>query len=375
MNSSKSDQPESSAPLSPLDAPLPAPPPPERPTTWVKRFAEENHKLLWWGHSFYALGLGALVVMFAANGFQQARILAATLGGAFLLLLVLFRLFGHGEQQKAKVGGKKALKWGFLGMTYVLKNLYQGMLFFVLPFYWQSSSFDSVNAWFVCLLGVLAILSTLDLFFDEILMRYRALAAVFYAVTLFACANLVIPAFFERVPALVALLASTALSIFGFGFLHFPTKAFKERRVWVLLGVASLLGLVVMYVGRVAMPPVPLYVTHAGVGFDEATDGRLALEVTRLQHHRLRTLTAVSEVGMPGGQGDSLRHVWKRVGEQTSTERMAEVKHVSEDKVVRLTSSLQFDEASASQAVGTWVVDIVTSDDQIVGRTRFEVLP
>ena len=68
-------------------------------------------------------------------------------------------------------------------MTYVLKNLYQGMLFFVLPFYWKSSSLDSINAWFVFLLAFLALLSTLDLVFDNLLMRYRGVAAVFFALS------------------------------------------------------------------------------------------------------------------------------------------------------------------------------------------------
>ena len=41
----------------------------------------------------------------------------------------------------------------FYVMTYALKNLYQGMLFFLLPFYWKSTTLDAANGWFVILLG------------------------------------------------------------------------------------------------------------------------------------------------------------------------------------------------------------------------------
>jgi hypothetical protein len=139
----------------------------------LKAWAKRHHKALWWLHSAYALFLGFMVILFAAKGFDYARVLAATLGGAFLVMVILFRIFGQGMAQKQRVGEKKSLKLSFLGMTYVLKNLYQGMLFFVLPFYWKSSSIDSINAWFVFLLALLAILSTLDLVFDNLLMRYR----------------------------------------------------------------------------------------------------------------------------------------------------------------------------------------------------------
>lgn len=354
-----------------------APPePPRGPFGRFRAWARRHHKALWWLHSFYALFLGVLVILFASKGFDYARVLAATLGGAFLVMVVLFRVFGQGVAQKQRVEEKKALKISFLGMTYVLKNLYQGMLFFLLPFYWKSSSLDSINAWFVFLLGFLALLSTLDLVFDNLLMRYRVVAAVFYAVTLFACANLVIPAFFSNVPTIVALLSSTVLSVFGFWLLHFPIRTLRDKRTWTILGGVALAAVVAVYFARFAIPPVPLYATHNGVGIAPLPDGRLELEVTRVHRSRLSDLHAVSDVVMPGGEGDSFRHVWRHHKGDTTyrLERDARVVYKGSDQTVRVMSSLPRDELEQADPVGDWVIDIITTDDQIVGRMRFAVI-
>lgn len=351
-------------------------PPPRGPLGKFKAWAKRHHRALWWLHSFYALCLGVMVILFASKGFDHARVLAATLGGAFLVMVILFRIFGQGAQQKTRVEEKRSLKISFLGMTYVLKNLYQGMLFFVLPFYWKSSALDSLNAWFVFLLGFLALLSTLDLVFDNLLMRYRSVAAVFYAVTLFACANLVIPAFFSNVPTLVALLTSTALSVFGFWLLHFPLRTLTEKRTWVILSSIAVVAMGAVYFARAAIPPVPLYATHHGVGVGPLEDGRLELEVTRIHKKRLEELHAMSDVVMPGGEGDSFRHVWRHKSAEGTFrwEVDAPVAFKSNDQTVRVTSSLPQSEIIKSNPVGEWVVDIVTTDDQIVGRMRFTVI-
>lgn len=358
----------------------PAEPEADEPKGFVgklKAWAKRHHKALWWLHSAYALFLGFLVILFAAKGFDYARILAATLGGTFLVMVILFRIFGQGISQKHRREEKRSLTLSFLGMTYVLKNLYQGMLFFVLPFYWKSSSFDSINVWFVFLLGTLAILSTLDLVFDNLLMRYRTVAAIYYAVTLFACANLIIPAFFSNVPTLVALLASTVASVFGFWLLHFPLRTLRERRTWAILTSVSVIAVLAMYFARFAMPPVPLYVAHNAVGLAPLEDGRLELEVTRVHKKRLDDLYAVSDIVMPGGQGDEFRHRWrhKKGDVDFRQEKDATLVHLSDDAhTVRVRSSIPREDLEKADPVGDWVVDIITTDDMIVGRMRFEVI-
>ena len=162
----------------------------------VRRFLERHGRKLWWLHSVYALGLGVFIVVFAQKGFEHARWLAVTLGVTWLLVVLFFRLADRGA---APAGAPAApLKLRFHVMTYVLKNLYQGMLFFLLPFYWKAATAGAYNFWFVLLLGACALVSTMDILFDRVLMRFRTIASVFHGITLFACMNLVVPAVFPN---------------------------------------------------------------------------------------------------------------------------------------------------------------------------------
>ena len=160
--------------------------------------------MLWWLHSIYALGLGIGVLMFASKGFGHARWLAISLGSMWIILLVFFRWFGG----RNKAPEHRHEKIRFYVMTYMLKNLYQGMLFFLLPFYWRSAVYGAPSQWFVVVLGACALLSTLDVVFDQVLMRFKIAASVFYFLTLFCCLNLVIPALFPNTRSLVTLVAA-----------------------------------------------------------------------------------------------------------------------------------------------------------------------
>jgi hypothetical protein len=107
-------------------------------------FAKHGH-LLWWLHSAYAMTFGAIVVSYASKGYDNARWMVVLLGLGWLVLVLFFRLFGTGRGQKDKIKDTKT-KLRFYVMTLALKNLYQSMLFFLLPFYYKSATFDSPTA-------------------------------------------------------------------------------------------------------------------------------------------------------------------------------------------------------------------------------------
>ena len=65
------------------------------------RFLDRHGRKLWWLHSAYALALGAGVVAFARKGFEHARWLAVSLGFAWLLVVLLFRIRGAGGDPRA----------------------------------------------------------------------------------------------------------------------------------------------------------------------------------------------------------------------------------------------------------------------------------
>jgi hypothetical protein len=341
--------------------------------TRARRFLRENGRKLWWLHSAYALALGAGVVAFAREGFEHARWLAVTLGLAWLLVVLLFRVFGSGGDVRAFDASDTKTRVGFYVMTYALKNLYQGMLFFLLPFYWKSTTMGAENGWFVILLAACAVVSTLDIVFDRVLMRWRWLASIFHGIALFACLNLVIPALFPDTRTLWSLLAAAGVAVVSFWTLHVTARQLKKKIYIAVFTLSVGAGLAVAYGARAAIPPVPMYVSSAAVGPKQLPDGRLAMEVKALHPSVIQELVAVTDVVVPGGKGDRLRHVWLHEGREVhrSTEETSRI--AGPKGVVRLRSSLTASDLP-KDLVGPWSVDVETEDGQLVGRAEFRVV-
>ena len=328
---------------------------------------------LWWFHSLYALTLGTFVVLFAQKGFERARILAITIGAAWLLVLLFFRLFGSGAAQHSLEKGGAGVRLRFFAMTYVIKNLYQGMLFFVLPFYFKSATWGAPNFAFVVLLGVCALLSTLDIVMDRVVMRRRAFASLFHGLTLFSCLNIVVPALFSNTRTLYSLLIAAGFTVLAFWTLHAPLRAFRKPKYLLMIVASIASGVAAAYYGRVMVPPVPMHLSKGAVGPKQLPDGRLQLEVSELHVSAIREIHAVTDVVVPGGQGDRLRHVWRLDGAEIS-DVTAEVERASGlHGTIRLRSELSAGELPKNLA-GHWTIDIETEDGQLVGRVTFIVI-
>ncbi len=344
----------------------PSAPPPKR---GIKAFFLRYGKMLWWFHSFYALGLGISIIVFAQKGFAHARWLSISLGGAWVVLILFFRFFGSGSNRALEGRGAKLR---FFVMTYVLKNLYQGMLFFLLPFYWRSATYETPNQWFVVALGLCAFLSTLDVVFDQVLMRWKMAASLFYFVTLFACLNLVIPALLPNSRSLVTMTAAAAISAISFWLMHVPLRQLQRPLVVVALVGWTMGAVLGVYFGRSFVPPVAMYVSYGAVGPELLSDGRLAIEAHRLHHSLIRDLYAVTDVMVPGGKGDRLLHVWNHDGKEVARVTGVDPRADGPMGTVRLRSQVP-SEALESDPVGEWTVDVLTQDGQLIGRTAFEI--
>src|SRR5690606_29216977 len=146
----------------------------------------------------------------------------------------------------------------------------------------KSTTFTSLNVWFVAVLALCAVLSTLDIVFDRVVFRFRPLAACFHGVALFGCLNLVVPALFPNTRTLYALLVAAAVSAVGFWTIHFGLSILRDRR-WLaamLASVAGAMGLV--FAARTTIPPVPMHVSYGAVGPIVLPDGRLGMVVREL---------------------------------------------------------------------------------------------
>ena len=91
----------------------------------LRAFFARYGRVLWWLHSLYALGLGLAVIFFASKGFSHARWLTLSLAVVWVVLILFFRIYKSGKQRKAVEGTGQKIR--FYVMTYVLKNMYQGL--------------------------------------------------------------------------------------------------------------------------------------------------------------------------------------------------------------------------------------------------------
>lgn len=345
-----------------------APSPRER----LRSFARAHGRKLWWLHSAYALGLGVAVVAFAQKGFEHARWLAVSVGAAWLLVVLFFRLFGSGRAQAQLYAAPAKARLQFFAMTYALKNLYQGMLFFLLPFYWKSTTFWTPNSWFVVLLGVCALLSTLDIVFDRVVFRFRALASLFHGVALFGCLNLVVPALFPDTRTLSSLLIAMGITVVGFWTIHVRVAMLRDRGWLALFVISAAAALGGAYAARAAIPPVPMYVSKGAVGPIVLPDGQLGMVVHELHPSVIDKLIAITDVVVPGGKGDRLVHVWRHDGHEIHRATETTSKVDGPEGTVRLRSALSGRQLPA-RLVGSWAVDVETQDSQLVGRVSFLV--
>jgi hypothetical protein len=336
-----------------------------------KDFLKKNEKVIWWLHTAYALSLGAFVATFAQKGFERARMLTLSLAAAWLLVVFFFRFFGTGTKQDFMTAWP-GMRRRFFVMTYLMKNLFQGMLFFLLPFYWKSSSVEAKTYTVVGFLAACAILSTLDLVFDRVLFRSKLMASLFYGLTLFGCANLVIPALLPNTPILVTYLVATGLSIATFFLFHVPFSTLKKPIAAGAFGAVIVLGVLFAYSARRAMPPVPLTLKEAGVGPSLREDGSLSMEIRTLRTGEVGDLFAVTDVQVVGN-AEHFKHVWRHDKKVLSHET-AEAAPASGKGVVRVASRLPKGELP-SDPEGKYTVDVLTDGEQIVGRVVFEIKP
>jgi hypothetical protein len=342
------------------------------PRERLRAFLRAHGRKLWWLHSAYALGLGITVVAFAQKGFDHARWLAVSIGAAWLLVILFFRIFGSGSQQ-AEVHATGKHRLPFFAMTYALKNLYQGMLFFLLPFYWKATTFWTPNSWFVVLIGACALLSTIDIVFDRVLFRFRALASIFHGLALFGCLNLVVPALFPDTRTLYSLLVAAAITVVGFWTIHVSIATLRDRRWMALFFVSAAAALGIAYAGRTAIPPVPMYVSRGAVGPIVLDDGRLGMVVHEVDPSVIGKLIAITDVVVPGGKGDRLVHVWRHGDAEVHRATESTSRVAGPEGAIRLRSGLAGRELP-NHLVGPWSVDVETQDGQLVGRVSFVVV-
>ncbi|MBA2540352.1 MAG: hypothetical protein H0V17_12000 [Deltaproteobacteria bacterium] len=338
-------------------------PPPGR----VKRIL----KRLWWFHSFFALFFGVGVMLFARAGLAHADKVMAALFISWLLMFVALRFIVGPTNRREQEGiARKGVR---VATNYIIKQFFQQMFFFLTPLYAASAtwSLSSFNWWIAPVLLVCAVISTMDLVFDNFIMERRWLVSGMYGLAMFGVLNVVLPLVvgLDHLNGLFIAALATPLSV--------ALLSFSARQVFSATGavfvVATTIGLFgAVYFGRTLIPPTPLAMPETAVGHGPLNPMEcLPPSKHVMRAHQLEGLRCGSMLREPGGLKERVVHAWTFEGHELAREEPREIPCDGEDVV--FVSQFPIGKMP-SNPTGKWSCTTYTLGGQLVGVRKFAVL-
>lgn len=323
----------------------------------------------WWLHSFWALAFGVVVMAFARKGLAHADKVLIALGASWILVFIAFRfIVGPANRKPDEKFVRKGVR---LVTNYVIKQMYQQMFFFLVPLYATSAtwSLSSPNWWIVPLLLLCAVLSTMDLVFDNFIMEHRNIAAGMYGLCMFAVLNVLLPLTF-KVPHFDSLIVAAAMTPISVALLSYPLRSVLGLQGVLMVGASTALLVGGCYIGRSFVAPTPLGMVAGAIGHGvpgsyECVPGPLKV-TTR---DRLDGLRCVSELSEPGGIREDIVHRWFHNGTELWATKPTEMPGC---EGVVLKSELPADRMP-SEPKGKWMCRVDTGDGQLIGMMKFRV--
>ncbi len=318
-----------------------------------------------WGVSFASLTGGVLTLFVFRRGLPNV----AYIVGYLLLLWLVFAMLVELRQPLAE-SGRRSGRLVVTAADYTIQTLYHGLLLFVLPAYWASTTLTSRNVAFLGLLVLLTLLATFDPWYRAIVHPRPWLGYVFFVVSIFAALNVALP--LVGLPPFWALMASA----FAGSLAITPVVRRAGNRTWVgALRVTVALGVVAVAlaaVGRAWIPPAPLFMARAAILWDVLDLDNVEALPTTLSAAEVkeRGLVAYTAIYAPAGLRQSVSHVWRHRGRVIETVALAPVLGGRREGYRTYSRKTSFPE----DADGRWSVDVVTASGQLIGRLRFRIV-
>jgi hypothetical protein len=318
-----------------------------------------------WGVSFASLTGGVLTLFVFRRGLPNV----AYIVGYLLLLWLVFAVLVELRQPLAE-SGRRSGRLVITAADYTIQTLYHGLLLFVLPAYWASTTLTSRNVVFLGLLVLLTLLATFDPWYRAIVQPRPWLGYAFFVVSIFAALNVALP--LVGLPPFWALMASA----FAASLAITPVVRRAGDRTWVgALRVTVALGVVAVAlaaVGRAWIPPAPLFMARAAILWDVLDLDNVEALPTTLSAAEVkeRGLVAYTAIYAPAGLRQSVSHVWRHRGRVIEVVSLAPVLGGRREGYRTYSRKTSFPEDSE----GRWSVDVVTASGQLIGRLRFRIV-
>jgi hypothetical protein len=326
----------------------------------------------WWLHSGFALSFGVGVMLFARAGLKYAdKVMIALLGSWLLMFIALRFIVGPANRREDEKLIRKGIR---VATNYVIKQFYQQMFFFLTPLYASSSTWSlaSWNWWLAPLLLVCAIVSTMDLVFDNFIMERRLLASAMYGLAMFAMLNVMLPLLLglDHLTGLIVAAAATPASV---ALLSFSVKqVLSPQGALLTVGMTAALLAAVWY-GRTFVPPAPLAMPETAVGHGTAGSYEcLPASKHVIDATQLDGLRCGSMLREPGGLKEAVVHIWTFRGERIGEPIKPDMSECDDPEAVVARSRFP-QELMPTDPSGTWSCSTYTVGGQLVGLRKFIV--
>jgi hypothetical protein len=308
-----------------------------------------------WGISLASLLSGTVTLVGLRRGVPHVGWVLGYLVSLGVLFAVVTRL-------RPILLARGRRRWVMLG-DYTVQTLTHGLLLFVLPGYFASTTLDGATAPFFLLLLGATLLTTIDPWYQALVHPRPWLARLLLAGSLFA--GLAVALGLLGVSPGGAALLAAALAGFTVGAGGGPWPAGLARR-----GVVALASLAAAWLALPAIPPAPVSLVRPTITRG-LVDREPQAPLTRIGLAELRAgegLVAFTPVAAPPGLAAAIDHVWRHEGRPVLTVRLLV-------QGGRAAGFRTFSRKSdfPPDAVGRWTVDVRTAAGQLVGRLRFAV--
>lgn len=257
-----------------------------------------------------------------------------------------------------------------LVLRYVTQLIHQESLFFVLPFFFVTTAWNSGQALFTSLLGLAALVAIVDPLYYRWLAKRRWMYLGYHTLTLFAVLLTALPLIVHLTTAESYRLALAAALLLSFPSLASSLHIHRGWRWLALAGLIAALG-GVGWLARPWVPPATLWLTEVAVTTQMDNASRAPGESLRqIDATQLRSngLYAYTSINAPRGLDERIYHVWRHNGEVV--DRIALDIHGGRKAGYRAwTHKRNF----PGNPEGDWQVWVVTEAGQQIGTLRFSV--
>lgn len=254
-------------------------------------------------------------------------------------------------------------------LRYLTQLIHQESLFFVLPFFFITTAWNSGQLVFTSLLGGAALLAITDPLYYKWLAARRWLYLSYHTLTLFAVLLTALPLLLQQTTAESYRLALGIALLLAVPSLASALLLHNWRRWLAMFGLLAALG-VGGWLARPWIPPATLWLTDVAVTAElhQRTPGR-SLQQVSVQQLRSEGLYAFTAISAPRGLNERIYHVWRRDG--VEVDRIAlEINGGRKGGYRAWTHKRNFPEA----VLGNWQVQVVTETGQQIGVLRFKVV-